>query len=548
MSETQCLSERDIRIARVLRSLGTAPMTRQQAERAGRLLGLHSSTVYKLRRRFLRHPVTSAVAPMSRGPKMGNKRLDPSSEQVIQEVLKEWLPRQRRLAHPLLDLTLEVRRRCLLAGLKPPGRNTVARRWAEYREAQAAALADAPSAAVAPGTFSAAAPLDIVQIDHTQADVIVVDDWFRRPLGRPWLSVAIDLATRCVMGIYLSMERPNAATVALLLSRVALPKAAWLDSLELEPQEQEVSWPMHGLPKALHLDNAAEFHGRALRMGCAQYGVELMYRPVGRPQFGGHVERMNRTLMERLRGLPGATGNSPKGRKARRPEQEAVLTLAEFERWLAVEVAQRYHHSEHRGLAGATPASAWQAMAQVRPPRQLPPGPEEAMQFLVQFMPMAQRIVQSYGLSLFNIRYWHPIFAAWRELRRKVVVRYHPEDLSRVFVSSGGRRYIEVGYADVRRPRISLWEQRAACRHLRAEGQRQLSEALIFKAIEQQRRIVDSARQATRVAQRQVSRKEAVPLGPWSPTPAPPAAELDYSQTPDPFPVEIWDSPWPKTA
>ena len=53
------------------------------------------------------------------------------------------------------------------------------------------------------------------------------------------------------------------------------------------------------------------------------------------------------------------------------------------------------------------------------------------MQFLVQFMPMAQRIVQSYGLSLFNIRYWHPIFAAWRELRRKVVVRYHPDDLSR---------------------------------------------------------------------------------------------------------------------
>ncbi len=38
-SETQCLSERDIRIARVLRSLGTAPMTRQQAERARRASG-----------------------------------------------------------------------------------------------------------------------------------------------------------------------------------------------------------------------------------------------------------------------------------------------------------------------------------------------------------------------------------------------------------------------------------------------------------------------------------------------------------------------------
>lgn len=147
----------------------------------------------------------------------------------------------------------------------------------------------------------------------------MVDNWFRRPMGRPWLSVAIDLATRCVMGIYLSMDRPNAATVALLLSRVALPKAVWLASLELEPQEQEVSWPMHGLPKALHLDNAAEFHGPALRMGCAQYGAELMYRPVGRPQFGGYVERMNRALMERLRGLPGATGSSPRAARPATP-------------------------------------------------------------------------------------------------------------------------------------------------------------------------------------------------------------------------------------
>jgi putative transposase len=275
MSETQCLSAREIRIAYVLRSLGTAPMTRQQVERVGRLLGLHWSTVYKLRRRFLQHPVTSAVAPRSRVPKIGNKRLDPNGEQVIQKVLKEWLPSQRRLAHPLLDLTLEVRRRCHRG-------NTVARRWAEHREAQAAALAVDPSAAVAPGSFSAAAPLDIVQIEHKQADVFVVDDWFRHPLGRPWLSVAIDLATRCVMGIYLSMERPNAAMVALLLSKVALPKA-----FELEPQEQEVSWPMYGLPKAMQLDNAAEFYGRAMHTGCAQYGAELMYRPVGRPQQAG---------------------------------------------------------------------------------------------------------------------------------------------------------------------------------------------------------------------------------------------------------------------
>ena len=44
--------------------------------------------------------------------------------------------------------------------------------------------------------------------------------------------------------------------------------------------------------------------------------------------------------MERVRGLPGATGSSPKGRKARQAEKTATLTLREFEQWLAIEVAR----------------------------------------------------------------------------------------------------------------------------------------------------------------------------------------------------------------
>jgi putative transposase len=68
MIEGQQPTEREIRIAGVLRSLGTGPMTREQARRAaaGRPL-VH--TVYKLRRRFLQHPVASAVAPQTRGPR-----------------------------------------------------------------------------------------------------------------------------------------------------------------------------------------------------------------------------------------------------------------------------------------------------------------------------------------------------------------------------------------------------------------------------------------------------------------------------------------------
>jgi putative transposase len=544
MANDQTLTERAANAARVLRPLGTKPMSREQATRAAQLLGLHWASVYRLRRRFLADPVASSLSPRTRGPKVGNRRLDDGVEQVIEEVLGQWLPEQRELAHPLLDLWMEVRLRCRRMRISAPARSTVSRRWAEHREVQAAKLAEDPDALIAPGNFGAAKALEIVQVDHTQADVVVVDEYFRRAMGRPWLSVAIDLATRCVVGIYVSMDRPSAATVALLLSRVALPKGPWLLNVGVDAE-----WPMHGIPKTLHLDNAAEFKSRALRAGCLQYGIELMYRPVGRPQFGGHVERMNRTLMQRLKGLPGATGNSTVGRKLRKSEERAVLTLKDFERWLILEVARRYHHTEHRGLMGATPVSAWQLLTQTAPARQLAPGPDEALRFLLQFMPLARRTIQGDGLTIFHIRYWHPIFAAWRETRRQVVVRYHPEDLSRIFVATPGGHYIEVRYADLRRPSISMWEQRAACRILRAQGRRDISEMLIFKAIEQQRRIVDAARSETRRVKRgDPARTKAKSPQPWM-APAlllEDSGEVDYSRSVAPFPVEIWEEPCPK--
>src|SRR5207245_1556945 len=84
----------------------------------------------------------------------------------------------------------------------------------------------------------------------------------------------------------------------------------------------------------------------------------------------------------------------------------------------------------------------------------------------------------------------------------RVTVRYHPEDLSRVFVSADGRTYVEASFADLRRPRISLWEQRLARKALRAAGSPDVSEALIFKAIEQQRQLVARAAARSRQAKR----------------------------------------------
>ncbi len=168
------------------------------------------------------------------------------------------------------------------------------------------------------------------------------------------------------------------------------------------------------------------------------------------------------------------------------------------------------------------------------PIRQIEPGPDAALRLLMDFMPVARRTIQQDGLTIFHIRYWHPVFTVWRDDRRVVRVRYHPEDLSRVYVSADGRHYVEARYADLRRPSITLWEQRAAVRWLREQDHLRLSEALLFKAIEQQREIVQRATHRTRRARANKSPSNTDPsVGAES-------SGLNYDKKVAAFPVEIW--------
>ena len=49
-------------------------------------------------------------------------------------------------------------------------------------------------------------PLAVVQIDHTLLDIMVLDEEMRLPIGRPWLTLAIDVFSRMVAGYHLSLD------------------------------------------------------------------------------------------------------------------------------------------------------------------------------------------------------------------------------------------------------------------------------------------------------------------------------------------------------
>jgi putative transposase len=47
--------------------------------------------------------------------------------------------------------------------------------------------------------------MDVLQIDHTPVDVIVVDQQKRLPIGRPLLTLAIGVKTRMIAGFHVFM-------------------------------------------------------------------------------------------------------------------------------------------------------------------------------------------------------------------------------------------------------------------------------------------------------------------------------------------------------
>ncbi|MBP6918806.1 MAG: DDE-type integrase/transposase/recombinase [Legionellaceae bacterium] len=132
--------------------------------------------------------------------------------------------------------------------------------------------------------FSATYP-DLVQIDHTPVDLIIVDEVTRRPIGRPYLTASIDNFSRCITGFCLTLEAPSAVSVGLCLVHSVIDKTAYLARLGVNGE-----WPIWGKPLVMYVDNAAAFHSEALRRGYAQHGIELRYRPLGEPQYGGIMD------------------------------------------------------------------------------------------------------------------------------------------------------------------------------------------------------------------------------------------------------------------
>lgn len=494
------LWDRAVKRERILRSLlQKRPLYAVDRAEACKELGISIRYLYRLIKRYENDQRVSTLVLRRPGPVKGYSRLAPAVSRIIENAIQDYYlnAQKPRVSKLRQIIALEANK----AGLPCPSRKAIDNRIKNIDPRVLLARREGTKAAnnisrPVIDSLRADRPLQIVQVDHTKVDVIVVDEKWRQPIQRPWLTLLIDVATRMVTGYHLSLEAPSSVSVALALQHAVLAKDDWL-------RERGISapWPVHGLPDLLHMDNGKEFHAKALKRGAGEYGIDLFYRPIATPHYGGHIERLIGTMMGEVHLLPGTTFSDIEMRGDYDPECHAVMTMSELDHWLAIQIVGRYHQQIHTSLC-RPPIAVWNELrgSSGISLRQ----PDDKHCFFCDFLPYAERQIRRDGISLFGIKYWDDILSVCAgRSAQKFVIRYDPRDLSAVFVRlPDDDTYRAIRYRDLGNPRITLWEHKQARRKLLEQGRHEINERMLFDAIEAQRMLVEDASAKTKTARR----------------------------------------------
>ena len=438
----------------------------------------------------------------------GKSRLKPAVDALVQSVLQENCFRAEPIGiddlHALVAARLEAENR-----LRPkdqplilPSRSTIVRRVAtldleDRLIAQRGRRTTQRQFRQAEQMQYPQLPYERVEIDHTHCDVIVIDAQDNLPLGRPTLTFCLDLATRYPLGFYLGFEPPSYFTVMECLYHAICPKDHAREQYGLEHD-----WLAHGIPDTLVVDNGKEFIGQDLSDACALLGIVLQQCPVMTPELKAGIERHLGSLNSGIfHTLPGTTFSNVFSRGEYDSVHQACISLAELEKALAIFLVDIYAERRHRGLAGV-PARRWERA--VNGPF-LPRLPASRDELAILLGRVEWRVLHPYGIEFECLRY---NAAHLGELRvrldgEKVKLKYHPGDLSRIYVFDPfEKRYHELPALDQDYTQgLSFWKHRMI-RRLAAQEAQTVDLAALGRARQKIQDMVDQARSRKRTGTR----------------------------------------------
>jgi putative transposase len=474
-------------------------LSTQDLEDIAEELGVSVRTVRRHFALFRQDPNPLYQLPCAPGPEVGSRFLPKPVEGLIKDVLPNYLTEER---WTIRAITQEVRRQATAAGLRKPSYSSVRariralspemvarRRHGRVRGSAMAAPAGEPS--------SVRKALEMVQMDHAIVDLIVVDPETREEIGRPWLTLAIDVATRCILGFYLGWECPSQTSVALALSHACCPKDLWLRHIGYTGE-----WHPLGLMKSMGWDNAKCFKATGLVQGLRKFGIEPKYRKVRTPTHGAHIERYIGSYMGKLHMLPGTTFSNTKDRGDYRSCQRAVMSLPELCLWTVHQMNGVYHNTPHSSLDNRTPLEAWNEAWTVDGVLKLPHIPSDRRLFHLSLLPFVPRSVGREGIQRFALKYTDPAIYPLIGNGRKYHVAHDPRDISKIYLRRGDDDWVDVPWRDRSKPPVSLWELERAKRQAKDKGRDSANERVVFDELQAARNIEDPAVRTTRQQRR----------------------------------------------
>ncbi|MBI5162840.1 MAG: transposase family protein [Magnetospirillum sp.] len=267
--------------------------------------------------------------------------------------------------------------------------------------------------------------LEVVEVDHTRADVYVIDERTERVIGRPWVTVLLCRYSRIPVGIHVHFDGPSVNAVMQCLRNAMSPKG-FLKDLGVDYR-----YP-HGRPVILFADRGAEFLSNHLRAAAQQFNFRLDFEPVACPEYKGAIERWWRTLNEEVaHGLPGSVSRK---KELRQTDGKGYITFGAFCRRLWLWVATDYVKRVHRGIDDI-PLRRWQEAESSRGAR-IPPR-EEDMKILLNRV--EQLVPSKKGVQWSHLRWVGETLTEIMSHKdyqkgRKVEVKIDETDLSKAWV------------------------------------------------------------------------------------------------------------------
>lgn len=418
--------------------------------------GVDPRTIYRWLKRY--NEIKNWKGLISRTHRKGNHsaRFLPEVEAIISEILENRVPMSSIKA-----CWIEVKQDCQKLGLDAPSYMTMLNRAKQLQARervgkQGKFFHDEIPRNVTGSLPRGKYPLDFIQVDSTLLDIFLVDLFNKNMIKRPTLTIALDVRTRMIYSWLLDFNPPNSVDICRMLMRGFLPKDELLRKFQIT---EELPYPIYGVCRRIQFDNAKCFDNIHVKDFCLRYCVEdIQFRLVKRPDLGGYVERMFRTINEGmiggksrgkpLKGYAPPLKNRPHGIN---PEKEATWTLPEFEKWLVRQFII-YHHKSHSGLLEdhlkeKSPIEQYnEDMAYRSPPE---PINKSLLKFEI-FKPV-QRTLRPEGIT-WNRNYYNNdgntkklanIRKRERGKSKSVLFRYDPEDIRFIWLYDNNE-YIKI--------------------------------------------------------------------------------------------------------